>query len=205
MIEVKDCCEPLVDLALMCPELVIDLAPDLNGKKRKAVLRKSVAEMVCKAKSYLPAGMTFIIGDAWRPQEIQEDILRSFEVRFKNQHPEWSHARVIEEVDNYAAPSSGKFVSGHMTGAAVDLRLWRNGRKVPLKSKSLSYQENALPDKVKLPEYLRRNRQIMFDALEKAGLSHAKTEYWHWSYGDTQWAQRNDKKIAIYDKIELEI
>ena len=49
---------------------------------------------------------------------------------------------------------------------------------------------------------LQRNRRIMFDALTTAGFSNAPNEFWHWSYGDIQWAKRSKKKTAIYGVIE---
>jgi zinc D-Ala-D-Ala dipeptidase len=54
----------------------------------------------------------------------------------------------------------------------------------------------------KLPQYIQKNRSIMFTALKKAGFSNYPKEYWHWSYGDIWWAKRNKKKTAIYGVIE---
>jgi len=187
-IEIKDCGESLVDLAKICPRLVIDLGKKRMGRECTAFLRKSIATMVCRAKSYLPDDTTFIINDAWRPKYIQEEILKSFYVRFQRQHPGWPDRRTLKEVSKYAAPTEGPTASGHMTGRAVNLRLWKNGRKVPMKSKKLSYQENAKTVQPKLPKYLQQNRKILFNALSKAGLSNYPMEYWHWSYGDIQWA-----------------
>ncbi len=131
--------------------------------------------------------MTFIIESAWRPQYLQKKIFQQFEKRF-----------TIKEAGKYVAPFKGRYASGHMTGGAVDLRLWRNGRKVPMKSSKLTYQENAKSFQPKLPSYIQKNRQTMFNALRKAGLSNFSREFWHWSYGDIWWAKRNKKKIAIY-------
>jgi D-alanyl-D-alanine dipeptidase len=190
MIKIKEYGEPLVDIKKLCPDLVIDLGSFKPRKEKTAYLRKTVAEMVCKAKSHLPKSMTFIIGDAWRSQYVQEKILQGFVKRF-----------TIKEAEKYVAPFKGKHASGHMTGGAVDLRLWKNNRKVPMKSSKLTYQENAKSFQPKLPAYIQKNRQIMFDTLRKAGLSNYPKEYWHWSYGDIWWAKRNKKKIAIYGVI----
>jgi D-alanyl-D-alanine dipeptidase len=65
----------------------------------------------------------------------------------------------------------------------------------------LTYQENAKSNQTKLPKYIKKNRKIMFDALTKAGMSNYPKEYWHWSYGDLWWAERNQKEYAIYGPI----
>ena len=202
MINIKENKEPLVDIKKMCPDLIIDLGKQRMKKEKIAFLRKTVAEMLCLAKKELPKGMTFIIGDAWRPQYVQKEIFKLFIEGLSKKYPNWSENKIINEVEKYVAPSEGKYASGHMTGAAVDLRLWKNGRKIPMKSSKLTYQENAKSFQKKLPKHIQRNRKIMFDALQKAGLSNYSKEYWHWSYGDIWWAKRNKKKIAIYGVIK---
>lgn len=201
MIIIKECHEPLVDLRKFCPGIIINLTKSRRKKEKTFYLRRTVAEMINAAKSYLPKGMTFIINDAWRPQYVQQEIYNNFIKRFTVKYPKWSEKQIIKEVNKFVAPSQGKFVSGHMAGGAVDIRLIRNGRKVPMKSKKLTYQENALSFQPKLPKHLQKNREIMFNALLKAGLSNYPKEYWHWSYGDIQWAKRNKKTAAIYGVI----
>lgn len=205
MVTIKECGEPLVDVKKICPDLVVYLTRHREGKRRVAYLRETVAKMVCQAKKELPIGMTFIINDAWRPQYVQKKIFKRFMNFFSKQYPNWPKDKVIKVVKRYVAPSRGKFVSGHITGAAVDLRLWKNGRKVPMGSPKLTYltyQENSKSFQPKLPKYIQKNREIMFNALRKAGLSNLSKEFWHWSYGDVWWAKRNKKKTAIYGAIK---
>lgn len=146
--------------------------------------------------------MTFIISDAWRPQYVQEEITKWFIKHFSKKYPGWSKDKVIKEIEKYVAPSKGKYASGHVTGGAVDLRLLKNGRKIPMESSKLTYQENAKSFQPKLPQYIQKNRNVMFAALKKAGLSNYPKEYWHWSYGDIWWAKRNKKKTAIYGVVK---
>jgi D-alanyl-D-alanine dipeptidase len=89
-----------------------------------------------------------------------------------------------------------------MTGGAIDVRLINeNGKRLPMISRKLTYEENCLPVHNKLPEHLKRNRKIMVDALSAVGLSNNVHEYWHWSYGDYYWAKREGRKKAIYGVI----
>jgi len=202
MIKMKECHEPLVDIKKLCPDLKIDIGPRRTKKEQKAYFRKTVAQMIYRAKKALPKGMTFIIGDAWRPQYVQEEIMQGFIQRFSKKYPHWSKDRILQEVNKFVAPSDGKYASGHMTGGAVDLRLLRNGRKVPMKNSKLTYQENAKSFQPKLPKYIQRNRKLLFSVLKKAGLSNSPREYWHWSYGDIWWAKRTKKKVAIYGVVK---
>ena len=202
MIKTKECGEPLIDIKKVCPMVVVCLGKDSFGRERKAFFRESVARMICDAKKMLPNDMTFIIRDAWRPQSLQKEIFAQFIDDFSKKYPNWTRDRIINEVNKYVAPFEGRYVSGHMTGGAVDLRLLKNGRRVPMRSLKLSYQENAKSIQPKLPKYIQRNREIMFDALSSVGLSNYPKEFWHWSYGDIWWAKRNKKKIAIYGMVK---
>lgn len=202
-ITIQECKEPLLELKKICPDLIIRLNSRSTKRTCPAYLRKSVAEMVCRASSFLPEEMTFIVGDTWRSRNVQKQIYESFVKRFAIKNPHWTKDQIAKEVNKYVAPFSGKYTSGHMAGASVDLYLAKNGKRVPMKSSKLSFQENSKSNQSKLPAYIKRNRKIMFEALKKAGLSNYPREYWHWSYGDILWAQRNQNAVAIYGVIEL--
>jgi D-alanyl-D-alanine dipeptidase len=127
------------------------------------------------------------------------EIHFNFVRRFGKKYPNWPHWRVIREVEKYVASWKGRIVSGHMAGGAIDLRLVdKYGRKIPMKSRKLTYQENAMPVQKKLPSYIQKNRQILFEAMQRAGFSNCHNEYWHWSYGDYYWAIRTKNPVAIY-------
>lgn len=201
-IKIKDNQEPLVDIKKYCPGVVVALGKKRMVVEKTAYLRKDVAEMLKKAQGCLPKGVNFIIGDAWRPAYVQTEIYFNFIRRFKKKHPKWSRQRIIQEVEKYVAPWKGSGASGHMTGGAVDLRLVdRRGHKIPMKNRRLGYQENALSIQKKLPGYIQKNREILFEAMRKAGFSNYPKEYWHWSYGDYYWAKRNSKPFAIYGPV----
>jgi len=202
VVKIKDNREPLVDIKKYCPGIMVRIGKERMRIEKTAYFRKTVAEMLRKAQKSLPRDWNFVINDAWRPQYIQAEIYFNFIKRFQKMHPKWMRERVIKEVEEYVADWRGIASSGHMSGGAVDIRLVdRYRHKVPMKKKGLSYQENALSNQKLLPAYIRKNREIMFSALRRAGLSNYKKEYWHWSYGDYQWAKRNGKKVALYGVI----
>lgn len=199
---INDNHEPLVDLRKYLPNVVIRIDKQRIRREKTVYLRNTVAQMLAKADSYLPKGLRFVIGDAWRPAFVQCSIYFDFVSKGKKRYPGLSYANILKEIKKYVAPWKGLGVSGHMTGGAIDLRLAdRSGRKIPMRSKSLDYRENALSNQPKLSASLRRNRQILFDAMEKAGFTNYPLEYWHWNYGDYQWAKRGKKSNAFYGAV----
>ncbi len=196
MVVIKESNEALVDVCDVCSGL-----QTVEGKP--IYLRKTVAEMVKKAKELLPEGYSFFIVGGWRSKEDQKAYFFSYKDMFLRENPDWTEERVVKEVGEYVYPYEGDRVSGHMTGAAVDLKLMTmDGFEVPLESKDLSFQENAKSSQERLPEEVKNNRKIFFDALTKAGFINNPDEYWHWSYGDTWWAELNGEEVAIYGVIE---
>jgi D-alanyl-D-alanine dipeptidase len=198
MIKIVDNGEPLVKISDVCPGLIYKL----DGN-RIAYARKTVAEMLKKAKRYLPEGITFVVRDAWREKTRQEGVLKHFTKKFATENPDWDKKRIMEEVYKFAAPADGSEASGHLCGASLDLRLIRNGRRLPMKSGKLTYQENAKSHQPKLPKYIQKNRMMMYDALKKAGFANVDNEYWHWCYGDVEWATKTGSKIAIYGTADI--
>ena len=156
-IEIKDNKEALVDIKKYCPGIVIALDGKRMQIEKTAYLRLTVAKMLSQAQQYLPKGMNFVIGDAWRPAFIQAKIYFWFIRTFSKRYPNWSQKQVIREIEKYVASWKGKAASGHMSGGAVDLRLInRSGRKIPMKSRKLNYQENVLSIQKRLPLYIQK-------------------------------------------------
>jgi D-alanyl-D-alanine dipeptidase len=194
--------EPLVDVRRFCPNVVVKLGRGRMAREKTAYLRRSVAAMLGAASKRLPKGQQFIINDAWRPAFIQCQIFFDFVKKGERRYPGLSRAARMREIKKYVAPWKGVNASGHMSGGAIDLRIVdTRGRKIPMRSRGLSYKENALSDQPKLPAVQKRNRALLSAALLAAGFSNYPLEYWHWSFGDYQWARRNGKPVAKYGAV----
>lgn len=194
---IKDNKEPLVDIRKACPGVLIGV-PRRILKEYGALVRKSIAKMLNQAQKNLPKGIKPLIEEAWRPVWYQKAIYESFIKDFSKSHPKWSKKRLEKEVKKYVAPWKGRRVSGHLTGSAIDIRITRKGRKIPMSTKKLSYQDDSKTYCKKLPSYLQKNRQVLIEAMTKAGFVNYPREFWHWTYGDYRWAKIKRKKRVIY-------
>jgi D-alanyl-D-alanine dipeptidase len=191
--------EILVDLRKHCPGIKIHLDGNRLKLEKTAYTRLEVARRLRAAQKLLPAGWNFLVRDAWRPPYIQCEIYFEFLRRAREKYPRASEEQLREKIAKYVARWYGEKVSGHLTGGALDLRLIdKNGRRLPMISRRLSYEENATPLQPKLAPHIQKNRKIMADALRAAGFYNNKNEYWHWSYGDYYWARANGRRAALY-------
>lgn len=200
--EIKECGEQLVDIEKFCTTIKVDHSNRIVKKIGKVLVRKTVAKKLCQAQKLLPKGVTFILHDAWRSQKVQQTIFQSFIDNSDKLFPGIPKERVLDEIKKYVHPWQGKYASGHLTGGAFDIRLVKNGRRLPMKSSRLSYQENSKSSQLNLPLNIRKNREMLASALRRVGFSNHPGEFWHWSYGDIYWAEREKQKIAIYGIVE---
>ncbi|MDP3685485.1 MAG: M15 family metallopeptidase [bacterium] len=148
--------------------------------------------MLKAARRKLPRGLTFKVRDAWRPISVQNRYYFQALSRMKKAHPKWSAARVRRELNMWIFPPDAGIPPWHSTGGAVDLTLCRtNGRTLALGGK-------AQPP----PPRVVRNRALLKRVMEDVGFTNYAPEWWHFSYGDTGWALRKKKKVAIYGMVD---
>ena len=200
-ISIVECGEELIDFLEFCPSLILD-RPRFNYR-RETILRRTVAEKLCRANESLPSGLCFAVVEGWRPPHIQRRMYQAIWNRFAALHPDWSEMRLKRLVNRYSAPMSSRVPPPHTTGAAVDLVLAdESGRVLDHTTPFDPYNPACFAlNAPGLSETARRTRRILADALLAAGLTNYPSEYWHWSYGDQGWAYRGGHPHAVYSAI----
>jgi len=204
-VPIVECGEPMVEYRAFCPELLIE-APRFDYE-RVHFLRKTVAEMLCRASRSLPKGYRLAVIEGWRPRYIQRRMYLSIWKRFQERHPDWSDLQLKRVVNRYTAPAdSPKVPPPHSTGGALDVVLAADdGSPLDMRSPFEWHDPHGFPLYAKgLSEPALRHRRIMAEALETAGLTNYPSEFWHWSYGDQGWAYRTAAPHAIYGPTEPE-
>ena len=200
-IKIVDNGEPLVDFTKVCPDVVLD-TPRFTYR-RETYLRQGVAERLCQAVPYIPAGYRLAILEGWRAPHIQKRMYLTVWNRFKERHPNWSDVQLKRVVNRFTAPLHDRVPPPHSTGAAMDVFLLDEQLKpVDMRSPYEWYDSTGfMLDAPRLTDEARRHRHILHDALTKAGITNYPAEFWHYSYGDQGWAYRGGHPNAIYGPI----
>ncbi|MCR5580829.1 MAG: D-alanyl-D-alanine carboxypeptidase family protein [Pseudobutyrivibrio sp.] len=180
--------------------------PQLKMKKAepRCFLRKDAYELLEDAGHMLPEGMRFRIWDAWRPFELQEElyyaysaqIIRDFNLQGKSK----------EEQD----ATIGKYVAipkntpsnppAHTTGGAIDLTIeTAEGNILDMGSgfDEFSARTQTTYYESSDNEIVKNNRRMLFNIMTNAGFTNLPSEWWHYDYGDMNWAYLNSRP-AIY-------
>lgn len=203
-VRINDNGEALVEIQKACSEIrFASTHPKFPDNPRTCWARKTVAEMLCKAQSYLPEGYHLEVQDAFRSQDSQEALFRMLCEELKLKHPEWTEAELHERANDFVADPYAKAPPPHTTGGAVDVTLVDDsGNKIDMTS-PYGWDEVTAPTNFPgISKEARRNRHILITAMSKAGFTNYLGEWWHWSYGDSAWALRIGRDTAIYGKVE---
>lgn len=162
--------EPMVDLVKLDSTIIIDMkyatTDNFIGKKvyncSRCLLRKTVAERLIRVQKRLnKIGLGLKVWDAYRPLSVQ----RKF----------WEYC----PDPRYVAPP--EIGSRHNRGAAVDVTLVDSlGNELEMPTKFDDFSKRAAPDYPEVSPLVRKNRQILIDAMTAEGFKGISSEWWHY-------------------------
>ncbi len=163
-------------------------------------MRKTVYDKLVLASKLLPEGYGFCIWDAWRPFLLQKELYDTYASmiihQFKKESlsPEAQHAFLLKFIgdpimDPYDSPA-------HTTGGAVDLTLTKDG--IVLK---LGTEFDAFTDKTNTNYFEKEDhevkglRRLLYNVMIEAGFTNLPSEWWHYDYGDNNYAKMSGKDV----------
>jgi D-alanyl-D-alanine dipeptidase len=167
--------------------------------------RSGVVERLKEAKSKLPNGDNFKIWDGFRTLKVQKILYDDYYERLKNQHPDFTHEKLCQMVEIFVSPPSHDplFPAPHNTGGAVDLTIVdADGKELNMGTPFDEFTERSFTNHFKEGEFY-ENRMMFKKIMESVGFANYFEEWWHYSYGDQEWAKTTEASKALYGSVEL--
>lgn len=191
-----DCGESLVDPTTLSSRIFFD---DTYRKQgffgAKCLLRETAARKLCQAADKLPEGWSILIYDALRPLSVQKGIYDQFKAQLLQERPALTEEELLPILDEFVALPVKRLdrPSPHATGGAVDLTLCRNGVPVDMGTGFDDFTDLARTDALERHcpselETARQNRRVLYHLMVSVGLVNYESEWWHFAYGERQWA-----------------
>lgn len=180
----------------------------MNCAEKRCLMRKEVFERLLKAQECLPEGYFIRVWDAWRPFKLQEELYYVYRKQIIEDFMLQGLSREEQnrEISNFVALPNPEpeCVPTHTTGGALDVTLIdAEGRELNMGTEFDSFSPKAYAeyferiDVTDSPENeeIRRNRRMLYGAMQKAGFTGISSEWWHFDYGDRLWAQHTGQPV----------
>lgn len=167
-------------------------------------IRAEVYDRLKKAQAELPPGYRFMIFETYRAFSTQEKLWENTNKQMRERYPDLDDESIFRLCENFTANPYDGIGSGHMCAAAVDITLCdAQGKEFFMGTAMHEKSEKTKTDAPGLAPEEKKLRQILKDALENQGLINYPAEWWHFSYGDHQWAFLTGKTQALYGPIDI--
>lgn len=139
----------------------------------------------------------------YRSIEVQTSYFMKKQTELQLANPELSPEKLAVLTHNFVAVPE---VAGHVTGGAVDVTLVdANGITCDMGTKIADFT-----DEIRIKTFAtgitanqRRLRQILLNEMMAVGFAPFLGEWWHFSYGDKEWAAYYGKSKGPYDPITM--
>ena len=201
-IAIEDNGELLVDIFEVCPDLRWASQSPRFDFPRSGLARLSVAHMLRQAQDALPHGLRLQIIGAFRPFAVQKMMYEKARAELKEKNPDWDEDLLTEYINVFSAPPIWETPPPHTTGGAVDLSIIdAHGERLDMVSPHEIGWDSAPMFVEGLGETAIRNRSLLRDVLEGAGLTNFPGEWWHWTFGEPGWALRSGHNVALYGAV----
>ncbi|MCB9988301.1 MAG: hypothetical protein H6868_03080 [Rhodospirillales bacterium] len=205
-IPVEDCGEEMVSLREngVSFTLLEGLLSPSTGSN--VYVRQKVVDLLIKAQFFLQEILNEHILDVvygYRSQAIQKENYHKIKSNIATQFPDLDESSLNEAVHRYIAIPN---VAGHPTGGAVDVRiLTPDGKQLDMGSDLHAFSKESYTFNPYLSKDVWLNRQKLRQCMLLAGFAPFDGEWWHFSYGDREWAAYYNRPLAFYDQIDFRI
>ena len=184
------------------------LATDLSYSKlppstgKQLMLRRAVCERLVIAENLLQSmkpGYRLVLVYAYRSLDIQKTNFENMkrELGFENR----TDPEAMERTHHFIAVPD---VAGHPTGGAIDLLIVdKAGSPLDFGTPMHGLEQNSYAFSPFISDEATINRKLLRSVMQVADFAPYDGEWWHYSYGDREWAAYYGEKCAIYTQIEL--
>lgn len=137
----------------------------------------------------------------YRSLKQQKETYQTIKQEKQKEFPNYDEDQLNEEIHRFIAVPS---VAGHPTGGAVDVQLLKSsGDVVDMGTKAHEFTKESYSFNPFVTREVWLNRQKLRQAMLSAGFAPFDGEWWHYSYGDREWAAYYNKPFAIYTQIDF--
>ncbi len=171
----------------------------------RVMVRKTVADKLLQAQQLLRKinkKYSLCVTYGYRSAQIQENKFKEMIISITKKRFFPNPTDLYEEAHRFIAVPS---VAGHPTGGAVDVVITntQTAKFLDMGSKIYDFRSKNCYVFAKVSVTGRKNRLLLRNCMLRAGFAPFDGEWWHFSYGDREWARYYKKKNALYGQLSI--
>ncbi len=203
-VTVKESNEPIVIVQTLAPEMTCvyektDMTPYLGDRfaLREEVVKRlkhAAVELRQRNQDYR-LRLTY----GYRHPDIQIEYFDKRKQEVAERYPELTDDELIAKTHLLTASPD---VAGHPTGGAIDITIEGSNGTLDMGGGIADFSSDKIETFAPgLTDEQTANRTLLRDVLMQQKFAPFDGEWWHFSYGDREWAAYYEKPNAIYDQI----
>ena len=167
-------------------------------------IRREVYDLLKEAQRNIPSHLSFMVYEAYRPLQRQIEMWKKIEEGMRNENPQASEAEIKALTETFIANPYDGIGSGHQACCAIDISLCdKDGNELDMGTRCQEMVPQSVTSHPDISPKAKENRKILFESLENAGFANYPAEWWHYSYGDHQWAFLKGRSEAFFGPIDI--
>ena len=200
-IPIRDIASPLISLKDCGFDIIFE--PSIKVDYRYLVREEIVKKIETITKILEEQDKILIIRSGWRSFEHQRMLWEKKVELLKQEYPDKTLEEIQKIVSQYIAPFNK---SMHATGGAVDALIYDLNEERVMDfgtndEMKINLCQECYPYHPGISEEAKINRRLLISLFEEQDFVCDAQEYWHFDYGNVNWAIGKSKKFAIYGVI----
>lgn len=164
-------------------------------------VRRPVVDMLYAAGQELKnldRSLTLRVVYGFRALEVQTRLFEEAKAKLQSGYPDQDE--LVEAAHRQVAVPS---VAGYPTGGAVAVEILRDEQPVDMGTPVMEPDRDAFTFSPFVSREAWEHRQLLRRAMMAAGFAPFDGEWWHFSYGDKEWARFYRRPGALYDQVSF--
>lgn len=138
----------------------------------------------------------------YRPMEIQEKNFEHIRQLVLEEDPTLEGDELKERIHRFSAVPE---VAGHPTGGAVDVQISTPDGPLDMGTPIHSYSKDTYTFSPFISKEAWHHRQLLRACMVQAGFAPFDGEWWHFSYGDREWAAYYHQPHALFEQLRFKV
>jgi D-alanyl-D-alanine dipeptidase len=186
------------------PDMAVGLALQATYTGDEIYVRAGVLDCldaVQSAVDFMLPGARLEVVFGYRHPEVQSAFYEDAGRQILEREPGLTGDDLAEAIHRYTAVPE---VAGHPTGGAVDVRIVSaDGSILPMGTEIGAFDKDSYTFSPFVGPVAWHHRQLLRAAMIRGGFAPFDGEWWHFSYGDREWAKYYNQPAALYDQLDF--